>query len=73
MKERMSRFQLPKMNLNNHLLLRHPCVSHGYQLVVYKYHLSLVYFLVNIFRIKQHELTDDIVCANGTVQSARLK
>ena len=30
----MSRFQLPKMNLNNYLLLRHPCCSHGYQLVI---------------------------------------
>ena len=32
----MSRFQLPKMNLNNYLLLRHPCGSHGYQLVYTK-------------------------------------
>ena len=30
----MSRFQLPKMNLNNYLPLRHPCGSHGYQLVI---------------------------------------
>ena len=30
----MSRFQLPKMNLNNYLPLRHPCGSHGYQLVL---------------------------------------
>ena len=30
----MSRFQLIKMNLNNCLLLRHPCGSHGYQVVV---------------------------------------
>ena len=27
------RFQLQKMNLNYYLLLRHPCGSHGYQLV----------------------------------------
>ena len=32
----MSRFQLPKLNLNNYLLLRHPCGSHGNQLVVIK-------------------------------------
>ena len=32
--EQISRFQLPKLNLNNYLLLRHPCDSHRYQLVI---------------------------------------
>ena len=46
----MWRFQLSKRNLNKYLLLRHPCGSHGYQLVYLNSLLLLLLLLRHIFK-----------------------